>query len=107
MLRNNFSNYISRNMNYRNELFCAVKEYKNTMTGYEENNMPKDLSTGETLAVKKAILDQKVKLYVTMEAEIKDNICKMNEKNWGNVMMPCKACLHIRRDMKKINERRT
>ena len=31
---------------------------------------------------KKVILDQKVKLYVMKEAEIKDNICKMYEKNW-------------------------
>ena len=45
--------------------------------------MPKDISTGETSAVKKAILDQKVKLYVTKESEIKDNICKIYDKIWG------------------------
>ena len=53
------------------------------MTDYENKNMPKDLPTGKTSAVKKAILDQKVKLYVTKEAEIKDNICKMYDKIWG------------------------
>ena len=83
MLRNNFSNYISRNMNYRNELVCDVKEYKDPMTDYEENSMPKYLPTGETSAVKKSILDQQVKLYVKKEAEIKDNICDMYDKIWG------------------------
>ena len=38
------------------------------MTDYEENNMPKDLPTGDISAVKKAILDQQVKLYETKEA---------------------------------------
>ena len=53
------------------------------MTYYEENNMPKYLPRGDTSAVNKATLDQKVKLYVTKEAEIKDNICKMYDKIWG------------------------
>ena len=33
--------------------------------------------------MEKAILDQNVKLCVTKEAEIKDNICKMHDKIWG------------------------
>ena len=45
--------------------------------------MPKDLLTGENAAAKKAIIYQQVNLYVTKEAEIKDNICKMYEKFWG------------------------
>ena len=40
---------------------CAVKEYKDPMTDYEENNIPKDLTKEETSAAKKSILDQKVK----------------------------------------------
>ena len=60
-----------------------MKEYKYPTTEYEEHNTPKDLPTGETSAAKKAILDQKVKLYVTKEAEIKDNICKIYDKIWG------------------------
>ena len=56
---------------------CAVKESKDPRTGYEENNTTKDLPTGETSEAKKAIIDQQVNLYVTKEAEIKDNICKM------------------------------
>ena len=39
------------------------------MTDYEENNIPKDLPTGETSVVNKSILDQKFKLYVTKESE--------------------------------------
>ena len=35
------------------------------MTDYEENNMPKDFTTGETSAAKKAVLYQQVKWYVT------------------------------------------
>ena len=65
---NKFANYIGRTMNYGNKVVCAVKEYKNPMTGYEWNDMPKDLPKGETSAVKKSILDQKVKLYVIKEA---------------------------------------
>ena len=53
------------------------------MNDYEENNMPKDFPTGDTSAMKKSIIDQKFKLYVTKEAEIKDNICKMYEKIVG------------------------
>ena len=53
------------------------------MNDYEEKNMPKDLPTGDTSAAKKAIIYQKVKLYVTKEAEIKDNICNMYDKIWG------------------------
>ena len=53
------------------------------MTGYEEKYIPKDLPTGETSAVNKAILYQKVKQYVTKEEEIKDNICNMYDKIWG------------------------
>ena len=45
--------------------------------------MPKDLPIVETSVVKKAILDQKFKLYVMQESEIKDNICNMYEKFWG------------------------
>ena len=59
-----------------------MKEYKYPMTDYEENNIPKDLPTGDTSAMKKSILDQKVKLYVTKEAEIKDKICNMYDKIW-------------------------
>ena len=36
-----FSNYIDRTMKYGNEVVCVVKEYKDPMTDYEENNMPK------------------------------------------------------------------
>ena len=61
------------------------------MTDYEGGGMPKDLPTGETSAVNKTILDKKFKLYLTKEAEIKDNICKMYEKIVGNVLMHCKA----------------
>ena len=43
--------------------------------------------------MKKAIIYQQVKLYVTKEAEIKDNICKMYEIFGGNVLMPCKATI--------------
>ena len=78
-----FANYISRSMKYGNEVVCAVKEYKDPVTDYEENNMPKDLPRGETSAAKKAILNQKVKLYVTKEAEIKDNKWKIYGKIWG------------------------
>ena len=53
------------------------------MTVYEEKKMPKDLPTGENSAVEKAIIDQKFKLYVTNESEIKYNICKMYDKIWG------------------------
>ena len=53
------------------------------MNDYEEHNMSKYFPTGENSAAKKAFLDQKVKLYVTKEAEIKDNICKMYEMFWG------------------------
>ena len=53
------------------------------MTDYDKNKISKELPTGETSAVKKEILDQKVKLYVTKEASIKDNMFKMYEKNWG------------------------
>ena len=45
--------------------------------------MPKGLPTGETSAVEKAIIDQKFKLYITNESEIKYNICKMYDKVWG------------------------
>ena len=62
------------------------------MTDYKENNMLKDLPTGEKQAVKKVITDQKVKLYVTKEAEIKDNICNMSDKIWGQ----CTDVLQIR-----------
>ena len=61
------------------------------MTDYEENNTPKDLSTGETSAAKKAILDQKFKLYVTKEAEIKYTLCNKYEIFWGNVLISCKV----------------
>ena len=66
-----------------------MKEYKDTMTDDEENNMPKDLPTEETPAVKKAILDQQFKFYVMKETEIKGNICKMYEMFWGCVLTPC------------------
>ena len=69
--------------------------------------MPKDLPTGDTSEVKNAILDQKVKLYVTKEAEIKYNIFKMYEKIGGNVMMPYKALLHMIMYTKKRNKVRT
>ena len=55
-------------MKYGNEVVCDMKEYKGPMTDYEENNIPKDLPTGETSAAKKAILDQKAKYYVMKEA---------------------------------------
>ena len=55
-------------MKYSIKVVCAVKEYKDPMIGYEENNTPKDLPTGYTLALNKAILDQKVKLYVIKES---------------------------------------
>ena len=45
----------------------TVKEYKDPMTNYEENNISKDLPTGEISSMKKSIIDQKVKLYVTKE----------------------------------------
>ena len=53
------------------------------MTDYEENNMPKDLLTGDTSAVKKEIIYQQVKLYVTKEVEIKDKIYNMYKKLGG------------------------
>ena len=53
------------------------------MNDYKGNNIPKDLPIGDTSAAKKAILDQKVKLYLTKESEIKDNICNMYDKIWG------------------------
>ena len=83
VFRKTFDSYIGRAINYRNKVVCAVQKYRYPMTDYEENNMPKDLSTGETSATKKEILDQQIKLYVTKEASIKDNICKMYTKNWG------------------------
>ena len=83
VFRNKFDNYIGRTMKYGNKAVCAVKEYKDPMNDYEENNIPKELTTGETSVVKKAILDQQVKLCVTKEAEIKDNICDIYEKIWG------------------------
>ena len=54
-----FANYIGRTMKYRNKVVCVVKEYKGLMTDYEENNMPKDLCTEDTLSAKKDIIDQK------------------------------------------------
>ena len=81
LFRNNVSNYIGRTMKYRNKVVCAVKEYNDPITDHEENNIPKYLPTGENSAAKKAILDQKDKLYVTKESEIKNNICKMYLKN--------------------------
>ena len=83
VFRKKFANYIVRTIKYENEVVCAVKEYKDPMTDYDENNMPKDLPTGENAAAKKAIIYQQVNLYVMKEAEIKDNICKMYEKFWG------------------------
>ena len=80
---NKFAHYICRTMKYRNKVVCSVNEYKDPMTYYEGNNMPKDLPTVENSAVRKEILDQKVKFYVTKEAEIKDKICNMYEKIWG------------------------
>ena len=70
-------------MKYGNKVVRSVNEYKEPMTDCEENNTPKDIPTGETSAAKKVIIDQKAKLYVTKEAEIKDNICKMYDKIWG------------------------
>ena len=40
VFRNKFTNYIFRNMQYGNRVVCAVKEYKDTMTDYEENKLP-------------------------------------------------------------------
>ena len=77
------ANYIVRTMKYGKKVVCAVKESKDPITGYGENNTTKDLPTGDTSEAKKAIIDQQVKLYVTKEAEIKDNICKMYESFWG------------------------
>ena len=53
------------------------------MNDYEENDIPKYLPIGETSAANKAILDQQVKLYITKESEIKDNISNMHEMFWG------------------------
>ena len=64
MFHNIFSNYIGRTMNYRNRGVCAVKEYKDPITDYEENKIPKDIPRGETSEVRKLILYQKVKSYV-------------------------------------------
>ena len=36
VFRNKFANYIGKIMKCRNKLVCAVKEYKDTMTDYEE-----------------------------------------------------------------------
>ena len=43
--------------------------------------------------MKKVILDKNVKLYVTKEAEIKDNICKMHDKFWGQCTDSIKSLL--------------
>ena len=69
-------------MKYGNKVVCSVNEYKDPMTDYDVNNMPKDLPTVENSAVRKEIIDQKVKFYVTKEAEIKDKICNMYDKIW-------------------------
>ena len=65
---NKFSNYIGRNMNNGNEVVYVVKESKDSMTDYEENNIPRYLTSGETSEARKAIIDQTFKLYVTKEA---------------------------------------
>ena len=43
VLHNKFSNYIGRNMKHGNEVVCDLKEYKDPMTNYKENNMTKEL----------------------------------------------------------------
>ena len=45
VFHNNSHNYICITMHYGNKVVCDLKEYRDPMNNYEENNMPKDLPT--------------------------------------------------------------
>ena len=60
------------------------------MTDYEENNMPKDLPTGDTLSAKKDIIEQKTNCMYQREQKLKTKYVKCMTNVGGNVLMPCK-----------------
>ena len=60
-----------------NDILSLVRDEVNPMNDFEINNLPKDLSdTDKKSEVKVAIQQQRIKLYVTREMKLDNNVRK-------------------------------
>ena len=70
--------YVLREFTNANDVLSLVRDEVNPTDDFETNNLPKDLSdTDKKSEVKVAIQQQRIKLYVTREMELDNNVRKI------------------------------
>ena len=76
-------------MKYGNGVVSIVKTYKDFQATDEKNQMTKDLNIEEKKSeIKVQIQNQRIKMYVTKEMEMVNNIYYIYEKIWGQCTEP-------------------
>jgi hypothetical protein len=84
IFREKMSNYIERTMKYGDDVACIIKSYEDPLESFETNNMPSELSEEDKKkSVKVAIQQQRIKLYVSKESDLVQNIQAIYSKIWG------------------------
>ena len=76
-------------MKYGNGVVSIVETYKDFQATDEKNQMTKDLNIEEKKSeIKVQIQNQRIKMYVTKEMEMVNNIYYIYEKIWGQCTEP-------------------
>jgi hypothetical protein len=105
VFREKMSNYIERTMKYGDDVVCIIKEYEDPLEAFESNNMPEELSESDKKkSVKVAIQQQRIKLYVSKEADLVHNIQAIYSKIWGQCSEGLQNVVKYN-DMYKIKEK--
>jgi hypothetical protein len=105
VFREKMSNYIERTMKYGDDVVCLIKDYEDPIESFEMNNMPEELSASDKEnSVKVAIQQQRIKLYVSKEADLINNVQAIYSKIWGQCSEGLQNVVKYN-DMYKVKEK--
>ena len=96
IFRENIGNYIVRTIKYGNKVVGIVETYEYVQDTYKTNRMPKMLTIEDKkFEVKVHIQNHRIKIYITNEMEMVNNIDSVYSNIWGQCIEPLQNMINL------------
>ena len=95
-------NYVGREFKNADDILPMLREGINPQTDFETKHLPKPLSTADANnEIKKALLKERIKMYIARESQLEENVTKLYNIIWGQCTDQLQSAIKYQSDYEK------
>jgi len=101
-------NYVGREFKNADDILPMLREGADPKADFKTNHLPKPLSAGDANnEIKKAILKERIKMYIARESQLDENVTKLYNVIWGQCTDQLQSAIKYQSQYEEKSKKRT